>query len=396
MGRRVATRPVESEVRVRRQAAGLSQQDLAEQAGLTRQAVSAIEGGKYIPNTVVALRLGRILGCRVEELFELPEGDEEREVQVVASDPAPPDAVAGPVRAVVGYARGRWVAHPLTARRALQEGFACADAVLPGVAAAGAGGEPGGTARAWLDIERLERTALLLGCDPALGIVAGHLSRPARGRDPARVTWLEAGSAASLEAIAGGTAHLAGLHLRDGETGEFNVPQARRALAVTGGVVVAFARWAQGFVVAPGNPKAVRTAADLAREDVRLINREPGAGSRALLDQMLLGAGVASGAVRGYERQVASHFQVAGTVAAGGADTGIALAAAAEAYGLDFVPLVEVRFDVAIPADHLDHPAVARFLEALQTRALREDLRALPGYDVDELGSVRAEVTAAA
>ena len=173
------------------------------------------------------------------------------------------------------------------------------------------------------------------------------------------MTWLEAGSAASLEAVAGGTAHLAGLHLRDGETGEFNVPQARRALAATGGVVVAFARWAQGFVVAPGNPKAVRTAADLAREDVRLINREPGAGSRSLLDQMLLGAGVPPGAVRGYERQVASHFQVAGTVAAGGADAGIALAAAAEAYGLDFVPLVEVRFDVAIPADHLGHPAVA-------------------------------------
>ena len=193
------------------------------------------------------------------------------------------------MRAVVGYARGRWVAHPLTARRALQEGFACADAVLPGCPAAGAGGAPDGTARAWLDVERLERTALLLGCDPALGIVAGHLSRLARGRDAARVTWLEAGSAASLEAAAGGTAHLAGLHLRDGETGEFNVPQARRALAATGGVVVAFARWAQGFVVAPGNPKAVRTAADLAREDVRLINREPGAGSRSLLDQMLAG-----------------------------------------------------------------------------------------------------------
>jgi molybdate-binding protein/DNA-binding XRE family transcriptional regulator len=395
MGRRVATRPVESEVRRRRQGAGLSQQDLADQAGLTRQAVSAIEGGKYIPNTVVALRLGRILGCRVEELFELPEGDEEREVQVVASD-GPPGAATGPVRAVVGYARGRWVAHPLTARRALQEGFAPADAVLPGRAAApGTAGRPSGTARVWLDAERLERTALLLGCDPALGIVAGHMARLARARDPARLSWLEAGSAAALAAVAEGTAHLAGLHLRDGETGEFNVPQAARALAATGGVVVAFARWAQGFVVAPGNPKAVRSAADLAREDVRLVNREPGAGSRALLDQMLVGAGVPATAVRGYDRQVASHFQVAGTVAAGAADAGIALAAAAAAYGLDFVPLVEVRFDVAIPADHLSHPAVALFLEALQTRALREELRALPGYDVDELGAVRAEVAAA-
>ena len=138
MGRRVATRPMESEVRRRRQAVGMSQQDLADQAGLTRQAVSAIEGSKYIPNTVVALRLGRILGCRVEELFALPDGDEEREVEVVASD-ADPSAESGPVRAVVGYARGRWVAHPLTARRALQEGFAPADAVLPGRAGRGRG-----------------------------------------------------------------------------------------------------------------------------------------------------------------------------------------------------------------------------------------------------------------
>jgi putative molybdopterin biosynthesis protein len=158
---------------------------------------------------------------------------------------------------------------------------------------------------------------------------------------------------------------------------------------------VAFARWEQGFVVAPGNPKGIRGAADLGREDVRLVNREPGAGSRSLLDQMLLGAGVPSSAVRGYDRQVASHFEVACTVASGGADAGIALEAAAEVYGLDFVPLAEASFDVAVPADHLDHPAVALFLEALQTRALREELRLLPGYDVDDLGTVRAEVAAA-
>jgi molybdate-binding protein/DNA-binding XRE family transcriptional regulator len=395
MGRRVSTGPLESRVRVRRLQAGLSQQDLAEQAGLTRQAISAIEGGKYVPNTVVALRLGRILACRVEELFELPAGDEAREVEVVAPGATPGQRRApAAVRAVVAYTRGRWVAHPLTARRALREGFACADAVLAAEEAL-PGGSPRRTAQLWLDAERLTRTAVLLGCDPGLGIVAGHVSRLTRGREGGRLSWLEAGSTASLAAVAGGMAHLAGTHLRDGETGEFNVPQASRALAATGGVVVAFARWAQGFVVAPGNPKGIRAAADLAREDVRLINREPGAGSRSLLDQMLLGAGVPPAAVRGYDRRVASHFEVACTVASGGADAGIALEAAAEVYGLDFVPLAEARFDVAVPGDHLDHPAVALFLEALQTRALREELRLLPGYDVDDLGTVRAEVAAA-
>jgi molybdate-binding protein len=284
----------------------------------------------------------------------------------------------------------------------MQEGFACADAVLPAgdqVSASDGADEGGGrsrTARLWLDAERLARTAVLLGCDPGLGIVAGHMARLARGRDGGRLCWLEEGSAASLAAVAGGTAHLAGIHLRDGETGEFNVPQAARALAATGGVVVAFARWAQGLVVAPGNPKGIRGPADLAREDVRLVNREPGAGSRALLDQVLLGAGVPPAAVRGYDRVGTSHFDVACTVASGGADAGIALAAVAEAYSLDFVPLADARFDIAVPADHLDHPAVALFLEVLQTRALREELRLLPGYDVDEMGTVRAEFAAPA
>jgi putative molybdopterin biosynthesis protein len=395
MGRRVSTEPLESQVRLRRLQVGLSQQDLAERAGLTRQAISAIEGGKYVPNTVVALRLGRILGCRVEELFGLPDDGEEREVEVVAPDgwpPAPGGRPPAPVRAIVAYGRGRWVAHPLLARRSLREGFSGADAILP----PGAGQGAGAVVRLSLDTERLARTALLLGCDPGLGIVAGHMARLAGGREGGRLSWLEAGSAASLAAVAGGTAHLAGTHLRDGETGEFNVSQASRALAAVGGVVVAFARWEQGFVVAPGNPKGIRSAADLAREDVRLINREPGAGSRSLLDQMLVGAGVPPAAVRGYQRVVASHFEVACTVASGGADAGIGLAAAAEAYGMDFVPLAEARFDVAVPADHLAHPAVALFLEALQTRALRQELRLLPGYDVDEMGTVRAQIPAAA
>jgi molybdate-binding protein len=81
-------------------------------------------------------------------------------------------------------------------------------------------------------------------------------------------------------------------------------------------------------------------------------------------------------------------------VASGGADAGIAIEAAADVYGLDFIPLAEVRFDFVIPADHLEHPAVALLLDALQTRALRDELRALPGYDVDEIGSIREEIAA--
>jgi molybdate-binding protein len=148
--------------------------------------------------------------------------------------------------------------------------------------------------------------------------------------------------------------------------------------------------------VPAGNPTGIRTAADLAQPGLRLVNREPGAGSRALLDGLLAAAGVSGQAVAGYDRTAASHFEVAAAVASGGADAGIALAAAALTYGLDFVPLAEVRFDLVIPADHLAHPAIGLLLEALQTRALRDELGALPGYDVSEMGAIRAEYAATA
>lgn len=377
---------------------------MAARAGLTRQAIGAIESGQYVPNTLVALRLARLLGCRVEELFTLPDDLEERDVEVIGfpgafdqtpgRDAAPGEAQTGAAetRVMVAWTRGRWIAHPLAGRRVLHEGFTGADGMMRHRPHEGGTGK----ARLLVDPEQLRRTALLLGCDPSLGIVGRHMARLARSGAPGHLAWLEAGSQAALDAVTAGTAHLAGAHLLDRASGEFNLPQARQALSHTGGIVVAFARWEQGLVVMPGNPKGIRTAADLARRGVRLVNREPGAGSRTLLDDLLAAAGVSRDAVNGYERTVATHFEVACAVASGGADTGIALVAAAEAYGLDFVPLAEVRFDFILPADHLAHPAVALLLEALQSRALRDELHALPGYDVREMGAIRAEFAAAA
>ncbi|HXI17723.1 MAG TPA: substrate-binding domain-containing protein [Chloroflexota bacterium] len=395
---------IENRVRARRLRAGLSQGELAEQAGLSRQAIGAVEGGRYVPNTAVALRLGQLLGCRVEDLFALPDALEEREVEIAGAVHSGSQGTPGASgtraeraeRVVVAHARGRWIAHPLRRRRGLQEAFASADAVLPasvGIQTVQAA-QTGHTARLLLAPERLTRTALLLGCDPSLGIVSNHMTRLARGTEAGRLAWLEAGSQSALDAVATGTAHLAGSHLLDAPSGEYNLPQARQALAATGGVVVAFARWQQGLVVAPGNPKGLQGVAGLAREDVRLANRESGTGSHALLEALLAAAGVPTTAIHGYASVVASHFEVACVVASGGADAGIAIEAAADVYGLDFIPLAEVRFDFVIPADHLEHPAVALLLDALQTRALRDELRALPGYDVDEIGSIREEIAA--
>src|SRR5687767_4886623 len=131
-------------LKARRLRAGLSQGDLAEQAGLTRQAIGAIESGRYVPNTLVALKLAALLGCRVEEMFALPEALEERDVEVIeprtradgtsttgGTGRSTGASAAGAERVVVAHARGRWVAHPLRARRGLHEAFASADGVVP-------------------------------------------------------------------------------------------------------------------------------------------------------------------------------------------------------------------------------------------------------------------------
>lgn len=380
MGRQGADPSLQNRLRLVRTAQGLSQQELARRARLTRQTVNAVEAGRYVPNTAVALRLARALGCSVEELFHLDDTPVERQVHTIGHTAVPSS------RAVVANVGGRLVAHPLAAEHALQEGFASADAVLfPS--------RDRVIARLLVSLERIERTALVLGCDPSLSVLASHLAR----RSPeARLAWLPASSRQALDAIARGEAHLAGSHLRNPDGEGYNVVHASAALGPQGGLVVALAAWEQGLIVAPGNPKGVRSAADLARPDVRLVNREPGAGTRQLLDELLDREGIPVERVQGYDRELPGHLAVARAVFTGGADVGLALRAAAEVYGLDFIPQAQVRFDLVIPRAVLDHPAVSLLLEVLQSRALKREIEALPGYEVRDMGAVIADIPTAA
>ncbi len=368
---------VHSRVRAVRLARGISQAELARRAGITRQALSAIEAGRYLPNTAVALRLAQALGCRVEDLF-VP-ADAVLASAVELADRAGP----GPTRLLLASVRGRWVGHPLGEGRGLQEGFVPADGLLAGQQ----------TLELGVPRAKLERTALILGCDPALSILTAHVERV---NPDVGLRWLGAPSGAALACLARGQAHVAGSHLPDPDGRDYNLWQARQTLGKIGGLVVAFAAWELGLAVRPGNPKGIKGAADLARPDVRIVNREPGSGSRALLDELLVRAGIDPGRINGYNLVVGSHLGVARLVAGGGADVGVTLRAAARALGLDFIPLAEARFDLVIPTDLLDHPAVAALLDVLQTRAFRAELGALPGYDVGRTGAVVAQLPSAA
>jgi molybdate-binding protein len=156
-----------------------------------------------------------------------------------------------------------------------------------------------------------------------------------------------------------------------------------RGKAVT---LVTFASWQAGLIVRKGNPGAIRGPADLRRRDVRLVNREEGAGARLLLDQRLKAEGIRPAQVRGYSDVVLTHVEVGRRIAEGAADVGVGIEAVARLLGLDFIPIQTERYDLVVPAAHVAHPGVGRLLEALGRREVRAEIEALGGYDTRETG----------
>ncbi len=343
-------------LRRRREQAGVAQQVLAERVGVSRQALTAIEAGRQVPSTSLALSLARALECRVEDLFVLaPAGA--LEVELALAD-APPGG-----RVILGRVGGRWVGH------LAREAPIGADGVL---VAAGAV-EPLDEPRA------LERNVLVAGCAPLIGTLAGAVAR--RHRD-ARARWLHANSEEALELLERDQVHVAGLHLAAGRSREDAAALVRERFPGRRMLVVNLTCWRQGLVVAAGNPLGLREAGDLVRGEVRLARREPGAGAAKLLERL----------VRGKKRALRpgplarSHEEVALLVRSGAADAGVAIESSALASGLGFVPMSEERFDLVMREEALREEPVARLLDALEDAAFRAEARALPGYDTSLTG----------
>jgi molybdate-binding protein len=193
----------------------------------------------------------------------------------------------------------------------------------------------------------------------------------------------------ALDWLKQGKVHVAGSHLQDPDGTEFNLPLIRRQFPDHDMAIITYARWEEGLVVRPGNPKAIRKVDDLARKNVSLINREAGSGSRSLLDKLMRGAGLNPLSVRGYDRLAFGHLPAALAVLNGEADCCIATWAAAQAFGLDFVPLRSERYDFVLYRETLELAAVQAVFDVLQRLALRRKLETLAGYDTSETGVVR-------
>jgi molybdate-binding protein len=191
---------------------------------------------------------------------------------------------------------------------------------------------------------------------------------------------------AALKALGRGEVHVAGLHLWDEATREFNLPFVRRLLPGRAMLFVNFASWEEGIVVRAGNPLGIRGAEDLVHPRIRLIQREPGAGAHKLLEQALRAKRVSPVALRRSGGVALGHMEVAQAIAMGAADAGIAIRGAAVAFGLGFIPLAVERFDLVIPRTLATDPRVERLVDTLGSRTFRRELDIVGGYITHESG----------
>jgi putative molybdopterin biosynthesis protein len=194
---------------------------------------------------------------------------------------------------------------------------------------------------------------------------------------------LPVGSLDGLVNLRQGLCQISGVHLLD-KTGEYNAPFVRHLFPDRTMDLVTLAYRTQGLMLAPGNPKGVRSAADLARAGLRFINRNPGSGTRLWLDGELARLGIPPETIDGYERVVNTHTECSRTIASGEADAALGLQASAQQYSLDFIPLFEERYDLVLPREQED--SLAPLLEHIQTAAFRRELSSLTGYNTTHSG----------
>ena len=368
----------ENQLRARRQAAGLSQKQLAQMAGITRQAVAAVETDQYSPATSVALQLARALHCRVEDLFSIKRGEEILEEGELLGTLPRDDRTA---RAQITQVGHRVLVRPMQGIGELATLSASADGLIVDFDRQ--------TRRVKVklikDRETIGRKVVVAGCDPAMFLAADYVGK----NDRDHLLPCLMGSSLALDALKRGEVHAAGIHLAEEVSDTWKLPDLKEFVGDMELIVVTFAHWEEGFIVRHGNPKKIRSIADLAKPVIKIVNREEGSGARRLLDKQLRANGINPKRVKGYSDIVLSHLEVASRIRAGLADSGISVRSVASICGLDFIPLERERYDLVIPKAYYESVSGLRaLLDTIVDGRFRSELEALGGYDTREAGRI--------
>ncbi len=345
--------------------------------GVPGYPVSAALTGEIFVEPLIARWLGRS-----------PEAPLEIQAQLTRklSSPAGDDDY---VRMVVGKVGQKILAAPLTRGAGVITSLVRADGIT--IVPRGTQGYQAGETvkvRLYRATNELDRTILAIGShDICLDLLAQHLSKHGR-----RFVSANAGSQAGLVALRRGEAHLAGSHLLDPESGEYNLPFLHQYLPGMPIRLVALVGREQGLILRNGNPLQINSLSDVARSDVRFVNRQRGAGTRVLLDFHLDRLGIVPAQVTGYDQEEYTHLAVAAAVASGRADCGLGIAAAARALELDFIPLYQERYDLVVPREFAESELLQPLFDLLEDSQFRRDVAILPGYDIAWMGKIIAEL----
>ena len=293
------------------------------------------------------------------------------------------------VRVAVGRVGDRLLAAPLARGAGIISSLVRADGLVlmpRGVQGAEAGDSV--EVRLYRSLAEIERTIFCIGShDMTLDLLAQFLSEHNR-----RLASANVGSQGGLIALKRGEAHMAGSHLLDPETGEYNLSSIRQYLSGVPVKVFGFVEREQGLMVCQGNPKGVKSLEDLHRPDICFVNRQRGAGTRVLLDYQLSKMGIPVETIQGYNQEEYTHLGVAVAIASGRADCGLGIPAAAKALNLEFIPLFQETYQLIIPKVFIESDLLVPLFDVLEDHVFQQEVENMPGYNVSQMGRLMAEV----
>ncbi|WP_298207610.1 substrate-binding domain-containing protein [Ferrimicrobium sp.] len=344
-------------IRLVRIGLGLSQQQLATQVGVSRQAIAAIEAGLSDPSLKVAIALARVLRVSVEELFSTAVVYPE----VMATSVAP-DLTAA--RADFSWVDGRPVALPLAGDHSLNVGFGSASATISSVSVGSKTSPANGRDPSAITLHpsrEVPSALIIAGCDPALALLPSIFTHV----DPKiGCLWWPASNGEAMELLHQGLIHVAGFHVAEGQP----YPKIDAEL-------FRFAKWREGLAYRSDPPTPTKIA-----KGYRLANRQPGSEARHMVDEVLNELGVVGETVAGYASSITAHALVGSALVSGVADFGVTIEPVAMEFGLNFQPKATEDFLLAIPAAYIATPEVRALFRALTSQELRSQLGAIRGY----------------
>lgn len=233
-------------------------------------------------------------------------------------------------------------------------------------------------------LDEIANTVVMVGShDLTLDLLANLLGKY---YPPVFLSSHSVGSLGGILAIKRGNCHMAGSHLLDPETGEYNFPYIHTYLNGIQVKVIHLVFREQGLMIQRGNPKKIKGLGDLLRKDITFINRQKGSGTRILLDHTLKTLSLDSNQIRGYEKEEFTHMAVASTVASGIADAGLGILPAAKAMNLDFIPMAKERYDLIIPTIYFEDEKVQKVIEMVRSEEFKRAVSQMGGYDVSKTG----------